>query len=309
MPKRKTLILILFTVVIAIATLSAARFVKAEVPDGVPVIPLAPTECTTGDGNFKISVVISIVECPGEPPTNKQCTAYCYTVKSLNDLQIDHTLVNGVSADQVLWSTAPASYIPDTLGEPDSKFKTGLFDGHEYQVRFNANSTTYDFCLYIEGISLPTGKSVVVASGRKTIGFCAIAAPGIPFSRSGAGAFAKERCLRVAEVAAGFVYLDAPFADGCKVDQSQVWFLVDSPDCTGTPLNYRNTEPVPKVVYCSGLDRSCPECVAVRVTGEYTCVRFTAQSLTGNQRFQQCIDQDGTACDWEASGCAAVFAE
>ncbi len=311
MPKRKTSILRFFTVVIAIATLGIASFVKAdEPPPGVPITQPGPLVCETA--NFKITAQVGPnnefpVLGPCWNDLSKQCGIYEYVVESKTGIRIDHTLIT-VPAYQSI-SSPDSPHIPTNLGDADTRTKLVGYMYHEYPVRFDPNASNYGFSLHVRGKSSPAATTVYVSSGKiKEAGL--IAGPGPTFSRSGAGAFAAERCLLVAEVAAGPVYLDAPFADGCKVDQSQVWFLFNSPDCQGSALSFRDTESVPEVVYCSGLDFSCPECVRVRFSaGGQTCVQFTAQTLTGNQRFQQCIQQTGVPCDWGFSGCADAFDE
>ena len=140
MSKRK--LFILFTVVIAIATLSAVSE-ALDLPYGVPNSPLAPTECTTGpNGYFKVSVDISsgttFSECD-----YKLCTRYAYKVENTGSksYQQDHALIE-ISADQVLLDIEAlnASYeLPSVLGDADSTTKMGLYDKHEYWVRFNAS--------------------------------------------------------------------------------------------------------------------------------------------------------------------------
>ena len=286
-------------------------------PYGVPNSPLAPTECTTGpNGYFKVSVDISsgttFSECD-----YKLCTRYAYKVENTGSksYQQDHALIE-ISADQVLLDIEAlnASYeLPSVLGDADSTTKMGLYDKHEYWVRFNARNQTVTFTLYVEGESEPTGKTVYVSSGRKINESCSIAAPGVGFTRSSVGAFSTAgRCLHVADVTAGPVYLSAPFASACTVDGGQVKFYFDNPSteasgCTDVELAQMEGVSVSEVKYCGGLEPGCPQCVRVRHAGDNTCVQYTAETVGGNNRFQQCIDKDGYPCNWETSGCAARF--
>jgi len=183
MPKR-ICVTLLFTVAIAIVMLSAASFVKADAPAGVPVIPLGPMECITGPGGyFKVTAVPIqdefpfVAPCPTDPL--KECSEYKYTVAALLGKNTDHTVIM-VSADQYLVSTAPSSSVPDVLGDPDSTTKIGLNLVHEYPVRFNENASTYDFSLLIEGPSTPEPTTVFVSSGNKINEKCSIAGAGDP---------------------------------------------------------------------------------------------------------------------------------
>jgi hypothetical protein len=198
-----------------------------------------------------------------------------------------------------------------TQGEPGG-YGEDFLGGYAFRATPDSNTGFAILTNTITAAKLP-GKLTVKRVGALPF---EITGPGCPFeARASVGVFSTGgRCIPVAEVAAGPVYLSAPFASSCTVDGGQVKFFFDSV-CTGTPLTKIKSVYVPKVKYCGGLEPGCPQCVKVRRARDYdyTCVQYTAQAIGGNNRFQQCIDQLGDPCDWNKgselvpAGCAAVF--
>jgi WD40 repeat protein len=354
MPKRKHLIL--FTMVIAIAALFAATGAMAFCTNCDPIDPPYVYDGSTVYGdpvrvdgwiiNFLGIEIISREDCgvftvPGSLGTctftDSECFKWHYEVFKESSDTISGLNFFSIMIPDCCPGPLPCTgnyvYIntddstPENLavygvaeGEPSVDF--GQYNESGYVIRGTPDNRI-DLTILTNTNTAAVLPGILKVKKAGVLPF-EITGPGCPSSaRSGIGAFSTGgRCLKVAEVTAGAVYLSAPFKRGCAVDDSRVQFWIDTPNdpasgCDETVLGPTPTDvvPVPKVKYCGGLEPGCPQCVRVKTKDNYTCVQYTAETVGGNKRFQQCINPDGSACDWdqnpegEPEGCAAVFKE
>jgi hypothetical protein len=143
---------------------------------------------------------------------------------------------------------------------------------------------------------------------------CAIAGPDCPLgARSQTGTFASSECPKITGVPAGDVWMKFQREPGgCDVNPAAVSFHYDCDPCkpdSCDPLENMATwapsEDDPIHITSGDLKQGCPESVRVGVTdAKVGCIEYTTNS---GDKAQQCIDQNGNACDWEDDGCAAIF--
>ena len=129
--------------------------------------------------------------------------------------------------------------------------------------------------------------------------------------RSATGAFSSAASYQ-AQVPAGTVFIGVQKTGICAVGPDQASFYLDcdplaSTGCT--PLG----DPNPPVIapegvtsFCSGSTGGCAECVSIWDFDGFACVEYAGvtdiQGKPRGIRFQQCINDGGTSCDWFATG-------
>ena len=154
-------------------------------PPGVPVAD-APLSCATanfsitavtgGNGEFPTSQL-----CDPNDATKGTCSVYGYKVTSPTGSTISQSLF-AVSADQDIYGTftlpnGTSAYVAN-LGAGDSTTGFLKYAQHEYSVRFNSNSTTFEGYLFIKGASSPRLGTAFIRGGKLDES-CLIAGPGV----------------------------------------------------------------------------------------------------------------------------------
>ena len=146
----------------------------------VPFTGPAPLMCTTtnfavkaitgANGEFPIPVACDALD-PG-----KGCSVYGYRINSPTLVKADHVLF-AVSAAQQVYATLPGAAIALPPGTGDSTTAFLVNAQHEYPVRFNPSSATYEASIFTKGNSSPQISTALFKNGR-TFESCLIAGPG-----------------------------------------------------------------------------------------------------------------------------------
>lgn len=162
----------------------------------------APLTCTTTNftvkaitgatGEFPISVACDALD------LGKGCSVYGYRFSS-PAAKIEHVLI-AVSADQLVYGTAPTgrAILPPGTGDSSTGFLTHAL--HEYPVRFTTSDATPETHIFIKGNSSPRISTVALKNANK-VETCLIAGPGTVIV--GADPFQPITQSEVAVVAGG----------------------------------------------------------------------------------------------------------